>query len=47
MGSVPRRETAGSLMSGGKFLVKDVNVSIFGIEIRCGCAEGGKRGVFI
>lgn len=31
-------------MSGGKFLVKDVNVSIFGIEIRCGCAEGGSEG---
>jgi len=45
-GKVPRRDTAGSLMSGGRFLVKDVNVSILGYrgEIRCGCAEGkGKQ----
>ena len=46
---VPRRETAGSLMSGGRFLVKDVNVSILGLQAgdRCGCAEREAiRGVF-
>jgi len=48
---VPRRETAGSLMSGGRFLVKDVNVSILGFQAgdkvwMCGGGEAIREGVF-